>query len=90
MMFHMKHLLVPPLLALLAACEAPVTPEADQCGASGAQSFLGGPAATLLATTFTQPVRFIRPGDAVTMDFRSDRLNFDIDGSEVVTRAYCG
>lgn len=88
----MRHLLLaPPLLVLLAACEVPVTPPAaDACGAAGAQAFVGGPASALFATTFTQPVRFIRPGDVVTMDFREDRLNFDIDAGEVVTRAYCG
>lgn len=35
-------------------------------------------------------VRVIRPGMAVTMDFRPDRLNIDLDEKGVVTGFRCG
>lgn len=35
-------------------------------------------------------IRWIRPGDAVTMDYRSDRLNIDIDAQNRVTGFRCG
>lgn len=37
-----------------------------------------------------EAVRVIRPGTAVTMDFRPDRLNIDIDDKNVVTGFRCG
>jgi hypothetical protein len=37
-----------------------------------------------------QAVRAIRPGTAVTMDFRPDRLNIDIDEKNIVTGFRCG
>lgn len=35
-------------------------------------------------------IRVIRPGMAVTMDFRDDRLNIDVDARNVVTGVRCG
>jgi len=35
-------------------------------------------------------IRWISPGMAVTMDFRSDRLNLDLDAQGKITRAHCG
>ena len=35
-------------------------------------------------------VRHIHPGDQVTMDFRQDRLNIDIDAKGVITGLRCG
>ena len=35
-------------------------------------------------------VRTIRPGDAVTMDFRPDRLNLEIGEDGRITRFRCG
>ncbi|MBX3506821.1 MAG: hypothetical protein KF895_15175 [Parvibaculum sp.] len=35
-------------------------------------------------------IRIIRPGTAVTKDFRPDRLNVDVNEEEIVTRIYCG
>ena len=34
--------------------------------------------------------RVIRPGDAVTMDFREDRLNIDLDAEGRITGFRCG
>ncbi|MEX0839863.1 MAG: I78 family peptidase inhibitor [Parvibaculum sp.] len=35
-------------------------------------------------------IRVIRPGDMVTRDYRTDRLNVELDDNDVVTRVYCG
>lgn len=35
-------------------------------------------------------IRVIRPGTAVTRDYRIDRLNVDLDDKDVVTKIYCG
>jgi len=37
----------------------------------------------------SRSVRLIRPGMAVTMDYREDRLNLELDEQGVVKRAYC-
>jgi hypothetical protein len=38
----------------------------------------------------SRTIRWIRPGDAVTMDYRLDRLNILLDASNVVTSFNCG
>ena len=76
-----------------AACmaETPsVTDVPDSCGAATMQGFVGQSESVLMATTFAVPVRFIHPTDAVTMDLRPDRLNFDIDSNGIITRVRCG
>jgi hypothetical protein len=35
-------------------------------------------------------VRWIRPGEMVTMDYRTDRLNLRVDGHGRILRADCG
>ncbi len=35
-------------------------------------------------------VRVVRPGEAVTMDFRADRLTITVDEHRVISRASCG
>ncbi|WP_404339267.1 I78 family peptidase inhibitor [Sphingomonas sp. MMS12-HWE2-04] len=35
-------------------------------------------------------LRWITPGSAVTMDFRTDRLNLELDERGRITRARCG
>lgn len=35
-------------------------------------------------------IRWIRPGDMVTMDYRTDRLNIDLDASNRITGFRCG
>ena len=88
---------------LLAACipdsggkpgqpgETVATPPAeDACGATGLQNLLGQPASSLDSMRFSQPLRVIRPGMAVTMDFSAERLNIDIDQNEKISRITCG
>lgn len=90
----MKRLIATALL-LLAACEplppgGPSLPPDDACGASGLQDLVGQSTSVLAAMTFPAPMRVIKPGMAVTMDYSPERLNLDVDAAEIITRVYCG
>ena len=81
---------LPAALLALAACEAAPPPDAaDACGAAGYQSLVGAP---LAAVTLPADLndRVIRPGEAVTLDFRPDRLNLELDADGTIVRVYCG
>ena len=39
---------------------------------------------------FNVPVRIIHPGTAVTMDYRDDRLNMEINETGTIFRVACG
>ncbi|MEH3039262.1 MAG: I78 family peptidase inhibitor [Sphingomonas paucimobilis] len=76
---------------------APATPglPAGACDTTALAALVGKPFTPALETDAkarakAQTVRAIRPGMAVTMDFRPDRLNIDIDDKNVVTGFRCG
>ncbi|WP_103258937.1 I78 family peptidase inhibitor [Tabrizicola aquatica] len=78
---------------LLAACVEPLptpTPTSDACGASELQYLVGQPGVVLDGMRFSQDVRVIQYGMAVTMDYRADRLNFWLDRRDVIERVVCG
>ena len=64
------------------------------CDAAHVEPFFGQPghdvAATARKAAGARAVRVIGPGDAVTMDFRDDRLNLEIDADGKIVRARCG
>ena len=62
----------------------------NQCGALDLQYLVGAPARDLETMSFNKPVRVIRPGMAVTMDYSADRLNFEVDRSGRISRVSCG
>ena len=69
--------------------------EGDECGVSLVQSFVGIRANATLREEITtrsgaQSIRWIEPGMAVTMDFRTDRLNAELDQDGVITAMRCG
>ena len=39
---------------------------------------------------FSNTVRIIRPGMAVTMDYAPQRLNIEVNAAEIITRVHCG
>lgn len=93
----MKHAGFPLTLALvtaLAACEplppAPGPDPIESCAAPRLQGLVNQPASVLETMRFTGPVRIIRPGMAVTMEYNGARLNFEIDGLDRIARVYCG
>jgi hypothetical protein len=69
---------------------------AAQCNAAAAQSFVGKEAteATVAdaqrAAGAKGDVRVIKPGQAVTMDYRADRLNVEVDARNAIARITCG
>jgi hypothetical protein len=93
----MKHafplLLCAPLL--LSACViVPVpTPPVDNlssCGADDLQYLVGRPGVVLDGMRFSQDVRVIQYGMAVTMDYSPYRLNIWLDRRDVIERVTCG
>lgn len=70
-------------------------PAADECGAGKLGSYLNQPAAVdtmakIRLTIGHDRIRTINPGDAVTMDFRPDRLNVEIGEDGRIKRLRCG
>ena len=68
----------------------PPLPGADACGASGLQGLVGQPESVLQTMRFSQPLRIIRPGMAVTMDYSPNRLNIELDAAGTIIRVHCG
>lgn len=94
---HLRALLfAAPFAVSLAACEMTVPeqpdplPPANACGADDLQGLVGKSARVLETMRFGQPVRIIRPGMAVTMDYSPARLNIEIDAAERIIRVSCG
>ena len=75
----------------LAACqvETVATPAPSDCGADAYQSLVG---ANLAAVTLPADLgaRIIEPGMAVTMDYRPDRMNIEVEESGWIMAVYCG
>lgn len=66
-----------------------------QCNADRVQPLVGREATPDLVERAKQRsgarnMRIIKPGDAVTMDFRADRLNLELDGANTIKAARCG
>lgn len=69
---------------------APANPVPTACDAAEWQEFVGQPVHGLETATWEQPVRFIRPMTPITEDYSEERLNFDIDANEKISRIWCG
>lgn len=92
------------LLMIEAACttlpaqeeQVPVHGETGRkCVEGRAQHLIGRPASSELAReaqrlTGAGAVRWIRPGDVVTMEYREDRLNIELDDRQRVQSLRCG
>lgn len=79
---------------LLAACEpmpAPPQPDTppDDCRASAYQGLVGQPVGVLAAMTFPIGTRQIGPDDAVTSDFRPERLNIEYGRTDRIEKVSC-
>ncbi len=73
-----------------AACVDETVPTAGTCGAPALQDLVGQSETVLQTMKFGSPVRIIHPGMAVTMDYREDRLNIEIDEAGTIFRVACG
>lgn len=87
----MRYLCVPLLLSL-AACQSavPFEPVTDQCDSLHYLSMVGTKEADIKASTFPDGTRIIRPGMAVTQDYRAERLNVHINDKGRIERIACG
>ncbi len=70
------------------------TPE-PLCGVALYERHIGEEATDSLISSIREaqgdkPVRVLKPGMAVTMDYRSDRLNISVNADNVITRFHCG
>ena len=68
---------------------------AGNCDAGPTQELIGREAsaelgAEALARSGARTIRWIQPGQAVTMDYRTDRLNIELDENNRVTAITCG
>ncbi|EBA12042.1 I78 family peptidase inhibitor [Roseobacter sp. CCS2] len=87
----MKRIIALIALAGCTATEPPLPPQLDDtCGARDYADLIGQDATALERVLLLGPVRVIRPGDMVTMDFRPDRVNFKIDENETIQGVDCG
>ncbi len=78
---------------LLAACHPlqPTIPHtmAPSCGAAELQGLVGKPLSQFVAPPSAKYVRVIRPNGAVTLEYRPDRLNVEVDAARIIKRVYC-
>ena len=70
-------------------------PMAAQCDADAAKDYIGQPASdenveAARVAAGAQSVRSLKPGDAMTMDFRGDRANVMQDADGNIERITCG
>lgn len=65
-------------------------PVEDACGAAGLQGLVGQSEEALATLSLAAPARVIRPGMAVTMDYRAERLNIELDSQGRIIRIFCG
>jgi hypothetical protein len=67
---------------------------APNCSADSAKSFIGKPgdgnADDARKAADADAVRVIRPGEAVSMDYRAQRLNLKLDDKGVIVAVTCG
>jgi hypothetical protein len=82
--------LAAPLLSGCVVTPPPAAGTGDQCGALAFQYLVGKPAVLLDGMRFSQDVRVVQPGMAVTMDFKADRLNFWLNDLDQIERVICG
>ena len=87
-----------PIAFALAACASQPAAEdatAGTCNAEPAQSHVGKPASdanvqAAFQASGAKSMRSIKPGQAVTMDYREDRVNVYQDASGNIERISCG
>lgn len=83
------------MIAAAAACATVPDERSGACNAEGLGDLVGEPATTQLGSEAmrragARRLRWIRPGDAVTMDYSEERLNVHLDSGNRVERFACG
>ncbi len=93
----MKHALSA-IALFVAGCATAATepaPSSGSCRAEGLQALVGQEASAALGAdalrrSGARRLRWIRPGDVVTMDYSPQRLNVHLDAANRVERFACG
>lgn len=93
-MIRFTVLMLPAGLMACAPMPGPM-PVPVRCNAGAAQAFVGrearpGFVQRAKRRAGAREVRVTRPGQPVTMDFRSDRLNIEVDHRNNIRRVNCG
>lgn len=89
------------ILAVSASACAPTQPAAvpepvatiddrDPCFAKALSGLIGKPLTNSSVPPASPKVRHIRPGDAVTEDFREERLNIYVTSEDMIEKINCG
>jgi len=86
----MKRLIWGVMLGLAGCVPMAQVPVGGACGAAAMQGLVGQDAAVLEGLRFSQPVRVIRPGMAVTMEYSEGRLTIEVDEAGVIVALRCG
>jgi hypothetical protein len=93
----MKALAAAAMLIGLCSCATAPAPESSvrSCDASKAQSLVGQAASGQLAAeaqrlSGAEMVRWLQPGQIITMEFRADRLNLVLDAQNKIQSIRCG
>ncbi|EHJ62989.1 lipoprotein [Novosphingobium pentaromativorans US6-1] len=73
---------------------APPAPVAQSCGAEQLGSYVGQPASDEVLGLIRQwrgdnPIRVLKPGSAMTMDYRPNRLNVFLDDKGMIEKFEC-
>lgn len=67
----------------------PAEPPADACGSAQYAALIGKPITDPGVPPESPSVRYLRPDTQMTMDFRADRLNIDIDAEGMIKGFRC-
>jgi hypothetical protein len=65
-------------------------PDPQPCAAEAYQVLVGQPVGGVHTDSLPRPHRVYGPGDAVTMDYRPDRLNIVVGDDGTVAEVKCG
>ncbi len=76
----------------LAACmteEPPAAEAPDTCGMAAYSSFVGTNVAAVTLPA-DKPVRVLKQGQPMTLEFLAERLNIETDDDGIILRLFCG
>ncbi len=88
---------MPVIVLMLSGCATPpaTPPSGTACSADAVKSFVGRAATEDVvndarSAAGAELLRVIKPGQAVTMDYRVERLNLYLDEAGAIERVSCG
>jgi hypothetical protein len=73
----------------------PLPPQRDPCTAQAANAYVGQVASADIVEQARRAAqadvaRVLHPGDVITMEYRTGRLNLEVDERNVIVRLRCG